>query len=118
MTPKPPSHKPIPTAPGSGAKPPESAAPLPEPTEEHGNDGGPMMIALRYVLPAVVTIIGVVLMAMGGETNVLGGAGFVSAGLAIYLINWLFRAGASGDREREREDAAREYFDAHGRWPD
>jgi hypothetical protein len=23
-----------------------------------------------------------------------------------------------GDREREREDAAREYFDKHGRWPD
>ena len=54
----------------------------------------------------------------GTGVHVLGGAGFVSAGLAIYLINWLFRAGASGDRERESEDAAREYFDLHGRWPD
>jgi hypothetical protein len=23
-----------------------------------------------------------------------------------------------GDREREAEDRAREYFDRHGRWPD
>ncbi len=118
MTAKPPTHKPIPRPPGSGAKPPESAAQPPQAAEEHSEYGGPAMFTLRYVLPAVVTLIGVVMMAMGGETNVLGGAGFVSAGLAIYLINWLFRAGASGDREREREDAAREYFDAHGRWPD
>jgi hypothetical protein len=76
------------------------------------------MFALRYVLPAVVTLAGLIIMVLGGETNVLGGAGIVSAGLAIYLINWLFRAGTSGEREREREDAAREYFDRHGRWPD
>lgn len=111
MTAQPSPHKPTSKSNDSGPQAPESA-------EEHHDDGGPMMFALRYILPAVVTIVGLVMMAMGGETNVLGGAGFVSAGLAIYLINWLFRAGASGDREREREDAAREYFDLHGRWPD
>jgi len=30
----------------------------------------------------------------------------------------LFRAGATGDEERAREDEAREYFARHGRWPD
>jgi hypothetical protein len=73
---------------------------------------------MRYLLPAAVVIAGVVIMSMGGESDLEGGAGIVGAGLAVYLLNWLLRIGASGDREREREDAAREYFDRHGRWPD
>ncbi|HEY4451968.1 MAG TPA: hypothetical protein VGN13_10290 [Solirubrobacteraceae bacterium] len=76
------------------------------------------MVWLRYVLPATIVLGGIVTMALGGEANVEGGAGIVSAGLAIYLINWLFRAGAKGESERDAEDAAREHFDAHGRWPD
>ncbi len=76
------------------------------------------MVALRYVLPAVVVLAGIIVMAFGGETNLEGGGGIVSAGLAIILINWLLRLGSAGDDEREREDAAREYFDRHGRWPD
>lgn len=74
--------------------------------------------ALRYVLPAVATVGGIVVMAFGSEADLEGGAGIVSAGLAIYLLNWLFRMGAAGDRERDREAAARAYFDEHGRWPD
>jgi hypothetical protein len=77
-----------------------------------------LLVAVRYVLPAAVVIAGLVVMAHGGETHLEGGAAIVSAGLAIYFVNWLFRIGASGDREREREDAARAYFDEHGRWPD
>jgi len=74
--------------------------------------------AVRYILPAVVVVAGLAFMALGSETDLEGGAGVVSAGLAIYFINWLFRAGASGERERDAEDAARDYFDLHGRWPD
>jgi hypothetical protein len=77
-----------------------------------------LLRTMRYLLPAAVVIAGVVIMSMGGESDLEGGAGVVGAGLAVYLVNWLFRIGASGDREREREDAAREYFDQHGRWPD
>ncbi len=75
------------------------------------------MIALRYVLPAAVTVAGLVVMALGSEGDLEGGAGIVSAGLAIYFVNWLFRIGVHGDRERDDEEAAREYFDRHGRWP-
>jgi len=75
------------------------------------------MIALRYVLPAAVTVAGLVVMALGSEGDLEGGAGIVSAGLAIYFVNWLFRIGVRGDRERDDEEAAREYFDRHGRWP-
>ncbi len=76
------------------------------------------MALLRYVLPAVVVVAGVVVMALGSETDLEGGAGIVSAGFAIWFVNWLFRIGASGDQQRQSEDRAREYFDRHGRWPD
>ncbi len=79
---------------------------------------GWLLVGLRYVLPAVVTLAGLALMALGGETNLEGGASIVSAGLAIYFLNWLFRAGVRSDHEREREEAARDYFDRHGRWPE
>ncbi len=79
---------------------------------------GWLLIAVRYVLPATVALAGLVIMAMGSETDLEGGAGLLSAGLAIYFLNWLFRAGAASDLEREAEDAARDYYDLHGRWPD
>lgn len=79
---------------------------------------GPLMVFVRYVLPAVVVVAGLVAMAFGTEVSLEGGAGLVSAGLAIWLINWLFRIGARGDAEREAEDRAREYFDRYGRWPE
>jgi hypothetical protein len=76
------------------------------------------MILLRYVLPAAVVGAGVVVMSLGSESELEGGAGIVGAGLAIFAMNWLIRASTKGDRERDREERAREYFDAHGRWPD
>jgi hypothetical protein len=76
-----------------------------------------LLVTVRYVLPAAVVIAGLVIMAMGGETQLEGGASIVGAGLAVYFINWLFRMGAAGDREREAEDRAREHFTLHGRWP-
>ena len=42
----------------------------------------------------------------------------VAAGISVWLLNWFYRLGVRGDRERDREDRARAYFDAHGRWPD
>lgn len=76
-----------------------------------------LLVGVRYVMPAVVTVAGLAMMALGGETNLEGGASLVSAGLAIYFLNWLFRLGAKGDRERDAEQAARDYFKQHGRWP-
>jgi hypothetical protein len=77
-----------------------------------------VLVTIRYVLPLLVTLAGIAIMAIGGETGLEGGAAIVSAGLAIFLLNWLFRAGVAGERERDAEDAAREYFDRYGRWPD
>jgi hypothetical protein len=30
----------------------------------------------------------------------------------------LYRIGVQGDRDRDREEDARRFFDEHGRWPD
>jgi hypothetical protein len=83
-----------------------------------GRDGrAALMLAMRFVLPAVIIVAGLIIMALGSDVDLEGGAGIVSAGGAIYLMNWLYRASIDGDRERDIEEAAREYFDRHGYWP-
>ena len=77
-----------------------------------------LILGLRYVLPVAVALGGGIVMAFGSEIDLEGGAGIVSAGLAIYAMNWLSRASIEGDRVRSEEEAARTYFSIHGRWPD
>jgi len=73
----------------------------------------------RIWLPAIVVLIGIVLMIAGGDDNALeGGGAIVGAGLAIWLLNWLHRIGVSGESARDEEEEARRFFDAHGHWPD
>jgi hypothetical protein len=74
--------------------------------------------AIRYGIPAVLVIAGIVVTGTGGHLGVAAGALFISAGSAVLLLNVLYRMGVEGDKERDREEAAREYFDQHGRWPD
>ena len=78
-----------------------------------------VMIAVRYGLPAVLIVAGfVILLVSPGSIGVEGWAMCVGAGLSVLLLNWLFRAGAKGDEERAQEESAREFYAAHGRWPD
>ena len=71
--------------------------------------------AVRYGIPAVLFIAGMVVWATGG---IAAGALFISAATAVLLLNVLFRIGVEGDKDRDREDEARRFFDEHGRWPD
>jgi hypothetical protein len=74
---------------------------------------------IRYVVPAVLVVVGFVILFTADESlRWEGWAMCVGAGLAVLLLNVLYRYGASGDRERTAEDAAREYFSEHGHWPD
>ena len=73
---------------------------------------------IRYVIPLATVIAGVVAMSLGGRNNLLGGAALVGAGLAVGAISWAYRFSVREDADREREEAARRYFDMHGRWPD
>ena len=74
---------------------------------------------VRYGLPALLVVAGFVLLVAAPEsTRYEGFAMCVGAGLSLLLLNVLFRLGARGDRERDEEDAAREYLATHGHWPD
>lgn len=79
-----------------------------------------MLAFVRIWLPAVVTLAGIAVMVIGGfdEIALEGGAGIIGAGLAIWGMNLLFRVGLDNDRDRDEEDAARNFLDAHGHWPD
>ena len=90
---------------------------MPEQPQPKGSQGDSLgVLAIRYGIPALFIIAGqVVLITTQDPVN---WAGFTGAGLAILLIGALVRMGTEGDRERDREEAARQYFDKHGRWPD
>jgi hypothetical protein len=73
--------------------------------------------AVRYGIPLVLLIAGVLVAATSGS-GLAAGAMFVSAATAVLLLNVLHRIGVQGDRDRDREEEARRFFDEHGRWPD
>ena len=77
---------------------------------------------VRLGLPIGLCTIGVIMLIVAAirmdDIWAEGGALILSAGLSVWLLNVLHRVGVRGDRERDREVAAREYFDRHGRWPD
>jgi hypothetical protein len=73
---------------------------------------------VRYGIPAVLILAGFVcLFAAPGNQAAEGWALFTGAGVAVLLVNLLFRIGVEGDRDRGREEEAREYFEEHGHWP-
>ncbi len=76
------------------------------------------LLAIRYGIPLVLLVAGVIVSATAGGVGLAAGALFFSAASAILLLNVLYRIGVEGDRERDKEEEARLYFDKHGRWPD
>lgn len=78
-----------------------------------------MLWFVRYGIGILVCVAGVAAMLFGPEeARYEGGAAIIGAGLAILLLNFLFRIGAQGDAERDDEEDARAYYAKHGRWPD
>jgi hypothetical protein len=90
----------------------ERARPAPKPAPT------PLLLRFtRHGIPALAVLAGVVAMCFGSETSLVGGAGLIGAGLASWLIAWLYRVGVDGDRARDAEERARNYFERNGRWP-
>jgi hypothetical protein len=78
------------------------------------------MVWLRYGVPLAIFLLGCVLLIVDSG-GTIGWEGFfmaTGAALAVLLLNWFFRFGAQGDREREAEEAARDYYSRTGHWPD
>ena len=77
------------------------------------------LIAVRYILPVLLFLGGILLLALKpNSTGLEGFAMATGAALSVLFLNWLFREGVRGDRERDAEEAARDYYARHGRWPD
>jgi len=78
-----------------------------------------LLFFTRYVVPALIALTGVVVVIVVSDRQIaweIGGM-FFGAAIAVFMLNWFFRMGVSGDLDRDREEEAREYFDHHGHWP-
>jgi Zn-dependent protease with chaperone function len=79
-----------------------------------------LMFTVRYGIAAALILVGQIVLVASSGPNGAGWEGwalFTGAGVAVLLLNLLFRMGVQGDTERHREEAARRYFEEHGRWP-
>ena len=76
------------------------------------------LLAIRYGIPLVLLVAGLIVSATAGGVGLAAGALFISAATAVLLLNVLYRIGVEGDKERDREESARQFLDEHGRWPD
>jgi protein-S-isoprenylcysteine O-methyltransferase Ste14 len=81
-----------------------------------------LLAATRVWLPVGIAVGGVVAIVIGhGRTSspwAGAGVGLIIVALIVWMLNWLFRLGVESNRERDREEEAREYFDRHGHWPE
>jgi prepilin signal peptidase PulO-like enzyme (type II secretory pathway) len=74
----------------------------------------------RLWLPLVIAVAGAVAIVLGhGRTSLAGaGVGLLVIAVIVWMINWMIRLSVESNDDRDREEAAREYFDRHGHWPD
>ena len=75
------------------------------------------MRLVRYGIPVLIALAGVVLIVAGGDSGT--GAGVVLIGIAglVLLANVFVRLSLQSEDDREREEAARRFYSEHGRWP-
>ena len=75
---------------------------------------------VRYGVPGLIFVAGLFVFVLDPDSQrgMEIGAMLTGSALAILLLNVLFRIGVEGDVERDKEEAARVYFDEHGHWPD
>jgi len=83
-----------------------------------GGPAGPLTLFIRYGVGLIGVVAGLVVLILNPGGFGVDGFGLLEgAGLSVLLLNWMFRLGVAGDKDREREEAARRYFEEHGHWP-
>src|SRR5947208_6975114 len=89
---------------GPGLGPWKPAPPDPERARRERRHRA-LMIGVRYVLPGLILLAGLVVFAVVPDREVALeiGAMFVGAAVAVFLLNFFFRMGVSGDVERSEE---------------
>ncbi len=106
---------PAPSRNGSG--PTENISPAGAATDRQRPSVGVRLV--RYGLPAGIIVAGIViLVAVPGTVGVEGVVTMFGICLCVALFNSLVRLGVSGDKDRDKEQAAREEFERTGVWPD
>lgn len=78
-----------------------------------------VLLLVRHGVPAMLVVVGVIGIVIGHGKTAAAGAGVVLIGIAamVWLLGWLFRLSLSSNRDRDREEEARDYYSKHGHWP-
>ena len=75
------------------------------------------MNAIRIGVPAALIVAGLILFMIGGRRADAAGYTLLGSSALLVLSMVIFRAGLSSTADRDREEAARVFYDEHGRWP-
>jgi hypothetical protein len=70
---------------------------------------------VRFGLPTLIVVAGIVSVVAG---NAGMGIMLIGVGGIVYGMNYYWRLSFSDQRDREREEEARDFYSEHGRWPD
>jgi hypothetical protein len=71
---------------------------------------------VRWGLPLGLVAAGVAVLVFGDSEGV--GEALIAAAICVWIANALLRFGFHDTGDREREEAARVFYDEHGYWPD
>lgn len=74
--------------------------------------------AVRFGLPALMIALGVALIVFGDDAAVGAGVVIIGSALLVSLANALVRFSVGEMQDRTRDQDARDFYGAHGRWPD
>jgi hypothetical protein len=93
---------------------------MPDDSEQPGPFARMILVLTRVWAPVTIAVAGVVGIIIGHGRSAAAGAGvaLLIAAVIVWMINWMYRMSVESNRDRDREEEAREYFDRHGRWPD